>query len=341
MKKYRHLLFGCAVIASLFLGMLLLNLAHFRFNDLRSAVSDCFFFLFCIYCGRWLGTLYLKQRLWVVLIPALFTVIGLSVIKWLLYTFVFGHLTAGYLELTRELMPFFLVGMVMGILLKLVRYSIQKELNEERLKAEQKTMAFDLLQSQLSPHFLFNVLNNLYGISIAEHERIPPLLLKLSQLLRYSVYGGKKQYVSLAEELEYIKTYLDFEQIRISDRLILETDIAADVPTNARIAPSVLIVFLENAFKHAKNSLDGKIFISLSLKISGNFILFEVQNSYSENDPALIGESSGLGISNTLKRLELIYGNDHDLKILCENSFYKVTLKLKIKQVDDDQLPYR
>jgi LytS/YehU family sensor histidine kinase len=341
MKKYRHLLFCCAVLASLFLGMWLLHLAGFLFKDLSSAISDCFFFLFCIYCGRWLGLLYLKRQILVVLVVALFTVIGLSVIKWLLYVFIFGHLTAGYLELTRELMPFFLVGVVMGVLLKLVSYSIQKELKVEQLKVEQKTMAFNLLQSQLSPHFLFNVLNNLYGISITEHERIPPLLLKLSQLLRYSVYGHKKQYVALTEELEYINTYLDFEQIRISDRLVLETDIAAAIPPNGCIAPSVLIVFVENAFKHAKNSLDGKIFISLSLKVSGEFIHFEVRNSYSENEPVVLAESSGLGLSNTLKRLELLYGDDYELNASGENGFYTVAFKLKIKSADDDQMPYR
>jgi len=341
MRKYRHLLFCCAALASLFLGMWLLHLSGFLFKDMPSAISDCFFFLFCIYCGRWLGMLYLTRRLFVVLLAAWFTVIGLSLFKWLLYVFVFGHSTAGYLELTREIMPFFLTGMVIGVLLKLIRNSIQKELKEEQLKAEQKAMAFELLQSQLSPHFLFNVLNNLYGISLSEHERIPPLLLKLSQLLRYSVYGGKKHFVPLSEELEYIKTYLDFEQIRISDRLVLETDIIGQVPADVLIAPSVLIVFVENAFKHAKNSLNGKVFISLSLKISEEFISFEVKNSYTVNESVVPGESSGLGLSNTLKRLELIYGNDYKLNASGENGFYMVSLKLKIKLSDDDQLPYR
>ena len=101
---------------------------------------------------------------------------------------------------------------------------MQKELQEARAKAQQKESEFNLLQSQLSPHFLFNVLNNLYGISIEEHQRIPGLLLKLSNLLRYSVYGFKKQFVMLTEEVDYIKNYIEFEQIRISDRLVLTTD---------------------------------------------------------------------------------------------------------------------
>jgi len=264
------------------------------------------------------------------LVCTLGTVVGLSLLKWLLFKYVFGHFGASYLELSRDVMPFFLVGVAMGVLIRVVRHSIRRELLEEQLKAEQKAMAFNLLQSQLSPHFLFNVLNNLYGISIAEHERIPPLLLKLSQLLRYSVYGGKKQWVLLLEELEYIQTYIDFEQIRISDRLVLEMHIETGIRPEIKIAPSVLIVFIENAFKHGKNNLDKEIFISLSLKISGNRICFKVTNSYVENEMAVPDESSGLGLDNTLKRLSLLYGDDYELKQSVENDFYNVLLNLPI-----------
>ena len=330
MKISRHILFSCAALAALFLGMFLLHLAGFIFKNFASAISDCFFFLFCMYCGRWLGGLYLKRRLWVVLVCTLGTVVGLSLLKWLLFKYVFGHFGASYLELSRDVMPFFLVGVAMGVLIRVVRHSIRRELLEEQLKAEQKAMAFNLLQSQLSPHFLFNVLNNLYGISIAEHERIPPLLLKLSQLLRYSVYGGKKQWVLLLEELEYIQTYIDFEQIRISDRLVLEMHIETGIRPEIKIAPSVLIVFIENAFKHGKNNLDKEIFISLSLKISGNRICFKVTNSYVENEMAVPDESSGLGLDNTLKRLSLLYGDDYELKQSVENDFYNVLLNLPI-----------
>jgi LytS/YehU family sensor histidine kinase len=230
-------------------------------------------------------------------------------------------------------MPFFVIGLVMGILLKIIRASMQKELQDAHIQTAQKAMEFSLLQSQLSPHFLFNVLNNLYGISIEEHQRVPPLLLKLSGLLRYAVYGAKKPFVSLKEELVYIRNYIEFEQIRVSDRLVIQTDIAQTINPDIQIAPLILIVFIENAFKHAKNSLNQKIYISLSLKISGNFIYFTAVNSYRDEkkEDSMPDESSGLGLANTIKRLDLLYGNDYQLKQYAENDQYHVELTLKMQ----------
>ncbi|WP_190295371.1 sensor histidine kinase [Mucilaginibacter rubeus] len=211
---------------------------------------------------------------------------------------------------------------------------MQKELKDAQLKAEQKESEFNLLQSQLSPHFLFNVMNNLYGIAIAEPSRIPPLLLKLSGLLRYSVYGGKKAFVPLKEELDYIRAYIEFEQIRASDRLNLAVDMEAVNNQNIQIAPQVLIVFVENAFKHAKNSISPKISIDISLKIKGNFICLEVSNSYEPDKSRCSNEmeDSGLGLPNTVKRLDLLYGKDYNLIQYAENGFYYIELNLKCKE---------
>jgi LytS/YehU family sensor histidine kinase len=218
------------------------------------------------------------------------------------------------------------------MLLKLIRASIQKELHDAQIKAEQKETEFSLLQSQLSPHFLFNVLNNLYGISIEEHERIPALLLKLSDLLRYSVYGTKKTFVPLKEEIEYIRNYIEFEQIRISDRLVLRTEIANVDNIHIKIAPLVLIVFVENAFKHSKNTLDQQIYIDISVKIVNGFICLTTRNSFNtQKSDEMIDESSGLGLTNTIKRLDLLYGNEYKLKQYAENKVYHTELYLKIK----------
>jgi sensor histidine kinase YesM len=331
-KPLFHLVFSLAVLGCLILGMYLLYFAGFRFNNLPSAFLDCFLFLSCIYIGRWLGGRYPKSSL---LLFAGFTFIAISaiaLIKWILVRYVFNHPYAGFFELVRDMMPFFLVGLLAGILLKLIHTAMQKEVQEAHLQTEQKVIEFNLLQSQLSPHFLFNTLNNLYGISIEQHERIPPLLLKLSHLLRYSVYGGKKQMVSLTEEIDYIQTYIEFEQIRIGDRLLLKTNIAEIADPGIKIAPMVLIVFIENAFKHAKNTISHKIHVIINLRLSDGFIFFSVVNSYNDDtkmDQATDG-NSGIGLPNTIKRLKLLYGNNYYLKQHAENDFYHVQLKLKI-----------
>ncbi|MEO6731968.1 MAG: histidine kinase [Ferruginibacter sp.] len=307
----------------------------FRFSSLASAFTDCLFFLFCIYMGRWLCSWwYLKRRFALFIIYTLLTIVLLAISKWLLVKYVFNKPNTGFFELSRDVMPFFLIGLVLGMLLKLIRASIQKELLDAHIKTEQKAIEFNLLQSQLSPHFLFNVLNNLYGIAIEEQDRIPSLLLKLSNLLRYSVYSGKRTFVPLKEELEYICNYLDFEQIRISDRLILKTDIPKINDPAITIAPMILIVFVENAFKHAKNTLTEKVHISIALKVIDNYIYFSVINSYRENPDKdeVLNESSGIGLANTIKRLSLLYGNDYIFKQYQENDQYHIDLTLKIKK---------
>jgi len=319
-KLLLHIVFNTCVLMLLAVGLYFLHVSGFRFA-IDQTVADCLFFLLCIYTGRWLCYQYYLRNLF------------LAVIEYLLVRFAFHHPYAGFIELLHGDMTFFVAGMVLGMLLKLISYSMRKEMLEAKLKAEQKESEFNLLQSQLSPHFLFNVLNNLYGISVTEPERIPKLLLKLSGLLRYSIYGGKKTFVPLKEEIDYLRGYIEFEQIRISDRLNLVFDIEDNCDPAILIAPQVLIVFLENAFKHAKNTLQPKIDIDISLKINHNFICLQVSNTYNEDasSHAPDVESSGLGLTNTIKRLDLLYGNDYQLEQKAENGIYHVELNIKWK----------
>jgi sensor histidine kinase YesM len=333
-KTQRHSLFLVAVLTLLGLGLWLLHAAGFRFKEDGLVAVNCLLFLLYIYAGRWLcWRCYLQGQITRFLVFAVLTFAALAFADFLFVKYAFHHPNAGFIELLYGTAPFFIVGLISGILLKLISHSLQKELQDAQIKAEQKESEFNLLQSQLSPHFLFNVLNNLYGISIGEHQRIPGLLLKLSNLLRYSVYGFKKQFVPLKEELDYIKNYIEFEQIRISDRLILTTHIEQPGDANIKIGPLILIVFIENAFKHAKNSLTQEITVAISLKITGNFICFKVSNSYraEKNIENELTESSGLGLANTIKRLDLLYANDYELRQNKDDDTYQVELRLKIK----------
>ncbi|WP_338871869.1 histidine kinase [Spirosoma sp. SC4-14] len=343
-KLTLHLIFSISVLAGLGIGAYLLALQGYRFENDWSTAIDCLFFLLSIYTGRWLfGRWYLGQKLVYFISYTLLASLGLLTLKWLVVRYVFNHPFAELWELGIAMMPFFLIGLIMGMFLKLIRATVQKEVQEAQIKAEQKQSEFNVLQAQLSPHFLFNVLNNLYGISIEEHERIPALLLKLSNLLRYSVYSAKKPFVPLREEVDYIRNYIDFEQIRISDRLVLQMDIEPAIAPTIQIAPMVLIVFVENAFKHAKNTLVPQIQVTISLHISDTFICFVVSNSYQAEAQSdrLLDESSGIGLANTIRRLELLYGPDYELKQEAMNDVYRIKLRLKLKHKHHDQVPDR
>ncbi len=228
--------------------------------------------------------------------------------------------------------PFFILSLAIGLLVKLVRISVHRQLHEAKAEAQHSQSELHLLQSQLSPHFLFNTLNNLYGLSITEHEKIPPLLLKLSELLRYSVYEAKELFVPLKEELDYINNYIEFEKIRIGDRLILNTDIEEPKNSDIKIAPMLLIVFVENAFKHSKNTTQHQIMIEISLKLWGSYILFAVKNSQNQSkEKSNFDKNSGFGLANVKKRLELLYSNEHILEIENTEEFYSLRLQLKMK----------
>jgi sensor histidine kinase YesM len=191
------------------------------------------------------------------------------------------------------------------------------------------------LLSQLSPHFLFNTLNNIYGISLTQHKRVPPLLLKLSELLRYSVYETGKRFIPLKNELLYIQNYIEFEKVQTSDKLILQADIA-DIPdSHLQIAPMLLIVFVENAFKHSKITRRDKIFIVITLRIADDWIYFTVKNSFDGEalQQVQTGGSSGVGLRHTLKRLELIYGKDYFYSAHKTTGVYCMELRLKANKL--------
>jgi sensor histidine kinase YesM len=231
-------------------------------------------------------------------------------------------------------LPFILLGVLSGMAVMLARIHFIHQVQESSLTAAQSKSELLLLQSQLSPHFLFNTLNNLYGLSLTQHEKVPPLLLKLSELLRYSVYDAKELFVPLKSEVEYINNYIQFEKIRMGDRLQLATDIETIQSESLKIAPMLLIVFIENAFKHSKNTTDKHILVDIALKTWANTVLFSVKNSYGENIPKKdnLKNDSGVGMANAMKRLELLYPEKYHLKVEDKDGIYHVMLQLNVSE---------
>lgn len=231
------------------------------------------------------------------------------------------------------ILVFFFLGIVAGILIKLVLGKIQQRIELAEAEAAQSKSELRLLQSQLSPHFLFNTLNNLYGMSMTEADKVPSLLLRLSELLRYTVYDAKEIYVPLSSEVNYLTNYLEFEKIRLGERLELSCAIDQISDNAITIAPMLLIVFVENAFKHASNTRLEKIQIQIALQTNGNAIHFSVWNScpIAEADDSNTLVSGGMGLENVKKRLALLYKGAYDLTIKKDTGFYIVTLRIHAK----------
>lgn len=173
------------------------------------------------------------------------------------------------------------------------------------------------LKAQLNPHFLFNTLNNLYGLSVAESKMLPQLMLRLSDLLRYSLYDTNQHYVSLQKEVEYIANYIELEKIRWNDSAAIGFEIQGDV-AGQHIAPLLLIVFIENAFKHLSVAKGRQGYVRILLAVKDEKLHLQVKNSVDPSLPPPVqtrNRKGGLGLNNARKRLNLIYPDQYTLSI--------------------------
>lgn len=173
------------------------------------------------------------------------------------------------------------------------------------------------LKAQLNPHFLFNTLNNLYGLSVAESKMLPQLMLRLSDLLRYSLYDTNQHYVSLQKEVEYIANYIELEKIRWNDSAAIGFEIQGDL-AGQHIAPLLLIVFIENAFKHLSVAKGRQGYVRILLAVKEEKLHLQVKNSVDPSLPPPVqtrNRKGGLGLNNARKRLNLIYPDQYTLSI--------------------------
>ena len=209
-------------------------------------------------------------------------------------------------------------------------------LEEQKRVAALEKMQSDtellFLRSQISPHFFFNTLNNIYSLSIEKSEKTPRIILKLSELMRYLLYETKTKRQSLEKEIICIQNYLDLERIRYGELLKINMNISGDI-LNKKIAPILLLSFVENSFKHGANKNIGNVTIDIDFKIVKNFLFFTISNPISEitKHKLTINHSGGIGLNNVKKRLALGYGSDeYDLKIDNEDKLFTVKLKIKV-----------
>ena len=212
-----------------------------------------------------------------------------------------------------------------GTAIKLARDSFTR-------RQKDKEAELQLLKAQLNPHFLFNTLNNLYGLSVIKSDKLPDLMLKLSDLLRYSLYDTKESLVPLEKEILYLENYISLEKIRLESTTTIQFSKTGNF-SSIKIAPMLLIVFVENAFKHLGSIKDSKRRVEVSLKIEANSLSFKCANTIDENlenNNNLEKGKSGIGLLNAKKRLELMYPEQYELQINETDNNYVVELKLNL-----------
>lgn len=210
-------------------------------------------------------------------------------------------------------------------------FQLRQEVEHERLKAET-----DLLKGQLHPHFLFNTLNNLYAQTLKKSDTAPEMILKLSALLDYTLYQAGQPLVPLEKELEGIDAYIELEKMRFGQRLDLTLDVHGHIKDKS-IAPLIFMPLVENAFKHGVARHDDAGWIKVKLDVMPDGCKFTVSNSVNSHRKDSDQRSTGIGLQNLRRRLDLHYADQYALKIRDETDTYRVELTLmnwELRHVD-------
>ncbi|MFC4636019.1 sensor histidine kinase [Dokdonia ponticola] len=195
-----------------------------------------------------------------------------------------------------------------------------------RLRNEKEKTELLHLKSQVNPHFFFNTLNNLYGM-MEKNSKERQMVLKLSDMMRYSIYEGEKDWVTLKNELDYLKNYIELQEIRYHKKSDVQFNHNIENP-HARVMPLLFIILLENAFKHGLENLEKNAYIHVDLTEKENEVQFVIENNFELQQ---IANQAGIGLKNLKRRLALVYPKKHSLSFDVNNNVYKVTLSLNIQ----------
>lgn len=215
-------------------------------------------------------------------------------------------------------------GTLVGVVFTQVfdRWASYKELKNEHAKAE-----LSLLKSKVDPHFFFNTLNNLYGLTIEKSEKAPDVILKLSDIMRYVIYDGDEDRVQLKKEIEYLEKYIEIHKIRFQKQVDITFDKHIDNEAE-QIAPLMLVTLVENAFKHGVEQLADNAFLKIKLGVNNGRLIFAVENNFKKKDKKT---RSGIGLKNLKKRLELIYPEKYKLVLEKKEFIFRATLNIDLE----------
>jgi len=202
------------------------------------------------------------------------------------------------------------------------------EKNHEQLLKEHLEAQLRILQDQINPHLMFNVLNHIHILMHKDIDRASVLLIRFSDILRYQLYECNREFVTLEKELKYLKDLVAIEQIRWADELEVKCNWNIQ-NGKSEIAPLIIVPFIENAFKHVSRLPTEKGYVHLTLKQSADILELNIENSNSVQQPRK-QDSGGIGLANVQKRLEILYPGKHELNIEKTASTYKVHLRLQL-----------
>lgn len=198
---------------------------------------------------------------------------------------------------------------------------------EENMKLKKTLLEYQLrtLKHQITPHFMFNVLNHIHTLMQTNVELASDLLIKYSEILRYQLYNNDKQYVSLEQDVQFLKDFIEIEKIRWSDKLTVTCSWEME-NAQLKIPALLFITFIENAFKHVSKSDFEKGYINITFRQKENVIMLDVENSKSALPCLKKKDSCKLGLKNIMARLEILYSERYNLSVEETDTVYRTKL---------------
>lgn len=218
---------------------------------------------------------------------------------------------------------------IQSLLYCIVKEWLKNRIIERKLKEEKLSMELKFLKSQINPHFLFNTLNNLYSVALKNDDNETAAgITRLSQIMRFMLDEVNEKMIPLEKEIQYLESYIDLQKLRFSskDDIKINFDVYGS-KSNIRIPPFILIVFVENAFKHGINYKKHS-FIDIKFQLSeDNRLRFNIKNSIHNSKES---EKSGIGLKNIRERLELLYPGNYDLQISSDSNTFNLELIINL-----------
>lgn len=298
-----------------------------------------FFYLNLITSILWIGPFYLNATLlmprffyrkryvaYAALLAASFFSVLLINMLLFVYSFQLPHYNPQ--GATGFLLPAFILVIAVStayrvVVDKMAADELAHQRQEENLKTE-----LSFLRSQINPHFIFNILNNLVALDQMKSPELGPTILKLSALMQYMLYETDEERVPVNKEIEYLHCYIDLQRQRFGAKVPVTLSLD-EAPSVYEVEPMLLIPFVENAFKHGVGMIEHPA-IHVSLHIEEGILHFSVRNRYNPASTEVRDKGSGIGLGNVSRRLRLLYGNQQVLQITREEDWFVVKLELNL-----------
>jgi len=262
-------------------------------------------------------------------LPYFFSIPGRGYQAYMQRTISDGYVGILMLKNVGEIMMDFTYLIAPALIVKLFVTLIK--LSRQALKLEMENLNLELvfLKAQINPHFLFNTLNSVYSLALVRSEQTADTVLKLSDLMRYTLYESNTAKISLEKEFRFFRNYIELERIRHSSRITIVFEINGDYK-DLFIAPLIIFPFIENAFKHGINSASANSWVTIKMWTNDGVLRVEIRNArfHSGKRSTSVG---GIGIPNTKKRLNLLYPGKHSVKIVEMDHDFLVALDINLR----------